>query len=161
MIINNSGNVLDVPHGVIVQGCNSHGVMGSGLAKEVKARHPGAFKVYVEEYVKCTNAGLPGLPLGSFTAFWVSPTKVIINAVTQQDYGREVGHVYVDYEALALAFHDIATMDANIRTVGLLYGIHFPKIGCGLANGDWNIVTGLIDKIVPDDFKKVYWEFQG
>ena len=161
MIIHNSGNVLDVPHGVIVQGCNSHGVMGSGLAKEVKARFPGAFRVYVEEYAKVTNAGLPGLPLGSFTAHWVTPTKVIINAITQQDYGRDSSRVYVDYEALGLAFYDIARMDANIRTVGLMYGIHFPKIGCGLANGDWDTVTGLIDKVVPDDFRKVYWEFAG
>lgn len=160
MITEKVGNVLDVPHGVIVQGCNSHGVMGSGLAKEVKARHPGAFKVYSDEYIKRTNEGLPGLPLGSFTAFWITPTKVIVNAVTQRDYGREPGRLYVDYEALGAAFIKMTVLDKNIRNVGLQYGIHFPKIGCGLANGDWDIVSELIDQCVADDFEKVYWEFK-
>lgn len=159
MIIEKSGNVLDVPHGVIVQGCNSHGVMGSGLAKEVKARHPGAFKVYADEHAKCISEGLPGLPIGSFTAFWVSPTKVIINAITQKDFGREPGRLYVDYEALGKAFINLTTTDKKIRTVGLMYGVHFPLIGCGLANGDWNIVSELIDNCVDDNFQKNYWKF--
>jgi O-acetyl-ADP-ribose deacetylase (regulator of RNase III) len=159
MIIEKQGNVLDVTHGVIVQGCNSHGIMASGLAKEVKARHPGAFKVYVNEYVKAINSGLPGLPLGSFTAFWVTPTKVIVNAITQQDYGREPGHLYVNYEALGEAFVRLSTTNKNIRNVGLMYGIHFPLIGCGLANGDWNIVEPLIDNCVADDFEKTLWVY--
>ena len=160
MIIHNSGNVLDVPHGVIVHGCNSHGVMRSGIAKEVVERFPGAFEVYRKEYDRLIAAGRPGLPLGTFTAHWVSPTKVIVNAITQKDYGRDPNRLYVDYEALGWAFLKLTTIDKNIRTTGLVHGIHFPKIGCGLANGDWGVVSQVIDQCVANDFKKNYWEFQ-
>jgi len=159
MIIENSGNVLDVPHGVIVHGCNSHGIMRSGIAKEVVRRFPGAFQVYADEYNRCLAQGLPGLILGTFTVHWVTPTKAIVNAITQKDYGRDPNRIYVDYEALGKAFLELSTLDKNLRTVGLMYGIHFPKIGCGLANGDWDIVKPLIDEVVSDDFKKHYWEF--
>ena len=44
------GDVLstDVTH--IVHGCNSHGVMGSGVAKMVRAKYPVAYQRYVDEY---------------------------------------------------------------------------------------------------------------
>lgn len=159
MIIERKGNCLDVPNGVLVHGCNSHGVMGSGIAKEVKARFPGAFKVYVDAYVEATNIGLPGLPLGTFTDYEITPTKVIVNAVTQQDYGREPGHVYVDYVALGQAFQRIAD-DPYLMSIMSIHGIHFPLIGCGLANGDWNVVGALIDNIIPDHVEKTLWIFQ-
>lgn len=157
MIIEKIGNVLDIPHGVIVHGCNSHGVMGSGIAKKIRERHSEVFDVYYEEYTKGVIAGRPCLQLGSYTYCLISPTHVIVNAVTQQNFGRNPGIVYVDYDALALAFKMMTTSDSDIRKIGLMYGIHFPLIGCGLANGEWDIVSSLIDQNVSDEFEKTVW----
>ena len=35
--------------------------------------------------------------------------------------------------------------------------VHFPKIGAGLANGDWNIIQEIIDSSLDQDIKKNLW----
>lgn len=149
------GNVLDIPFGIVVHGCNSHGVMGSGIAKEVKARFPGAFKVYSEEYACRVNKGCSGLELGSITVYDPPGTAlIIVNAVTQQDYGREPGHVYVDYDAMYTCFTKIKTIAIEKNMP-----VNFPLIGCGLANGDWNIVSAIIEDALGPDVEKILWNF--
>jgi O-acetyl-ADP-ribose deacetylase (regulator of RNase III) len=162
MIQTKQGNVLDIEHGVIVHGCNSHGVMRSGIAKEVRERWPGAFEIYVKEYIESVNQGLTGLPLGGFTIYEVSPTKYIINAITQKNYGRDPNIVYLDYVALGEAFQDIANGPITnlIGDILLNHGLHFPLIGCGLANGKWDIVGPIIDRLVSDAVPKTLWMFQ-
>ena len=63
--------------------------------------------------------------------------KVIINAYTQYGYGRD--KVYVDYDAIRSCMREIKTKYAGKR-IGL------PKIGAGLAGGDWGIISGIIDE---------------
>lgn len=159
MIHEIDGNVLDHPTGVIVHGCNSHGVMNSGIAKEVKARYPEAFQVYRKAYEAAIDAGLPGLPLGSLTIAAVGPGKIIVNAVTQEFYGREPGVTYVSYEALKTAFEAINDPATGLRYEAEEYGVHFPLIGCGLAQGKWEIVGPIIDEALDDDILKMLWIF--
>lgn len=161
MIQEKQGNVLDIPAGVIVHGCNSYGIMKSGIAKEIHERFPEAYQVYRNEFIECVDQGLPGLPLGSFTIYWVNENKIIVNAVTQEKFGRDPNVVYVDYQALGTAFESLVfgPISVLIGDVYRKHGIHFPLIGCGLANGDWNIVGPLIDEIVPNTIQKTLWRF--
>lgn len=154
MIEERVGNVLDIPFGIVVHGCNSHGVMGSGIAKEVKARFPGAFKVYADEYARRVNKGCSGLELGSLTVYAPETELIIVNAVTQQDYGREPGHVYVDYNAMYSCFVKIKNIAVEQNMP-----VNFPLIGCGLANGDWNIVSAIIEDALGPDVEKILWKF--
>jgi O-acetyl-ADP-ribose deacetylase (regulator of RNase III) len=151
------GNVLDIPHGIIVHGCNAQGKMKSGIAKEIRARFPGAYDVYMDDYNRFIEAGVKEVRLGNCTAFEVSPTKWIVNGVTQRFYGRDKSIVYVDYKAIQEVF-DTIVMFAP-KELLRAHGLHFPKIGCGLANGDWAIVSKIIDDCVPDSIPKFYWEF--
>ena len=99
----------DVTH--IVHGCNSHGVMGSGVAKMVRAKYPVAYQRYVDEY-NCV-----GLKLGTVIPSIQPDGKVIYNAITQQDYGTNKNVVYVSYWAIAEAFRRIDS--ANIKKIAL------------------------------------------
>lgn len=146
MIHERNGNVLDIKSGIIVHGCNSHGVMNSGIAKEIRARWPQAFSVYRREFERCIDAGLEAIPLGTITYVQVDDEKYIINAITQQDYGREPGYVYVDYPAMALAFEALTKSALSYKLASL--GVNYPLIGCGLANGDWNVVSYIIDTVL-------------
>lgn len=152
------GNLLDITEGIIVHGCNCRGVMGSGVAKAVRDKYPGVYKNYRFEFENY------GLKLGKIQAnapktlfdFVVDrgaylcselPAKlVVVNALTQETYGRDANVQYVSYEALEQCF-------AAVRRLALNTGlpVYFPKIGAGLGGGDWRIIEGIINaELRPD-----------
>lgn len=141
------GDVLNVEPGVIVHGCNSRGVMGSGVAKAVKDRYPQAFEIYRSGFEK---KGQP-LDLGSVTWTGVGPLKFIVNAITQDKYGY-AGKLYTSYDAVRECFKSV-----NIVAKSFNVGVHFPLIGCDRGGGDWNIVSKIIDEEVEDRYEKVLW----
>ncbi len=144
------GNALDVTYGIIVHGCNCQGVMGSGIAREVKNRFPMAF----HEYDKVHRTR--GLKLGEICFAEVAPNKFIINANTQDSYGG--GKRFVSYDAIADSFTEVLRFAQTIekhREVKL--DIIFPAIGAGLGGGDWNIISAIIDVVIPDHFNKVLY----
>lgn len=145
------GNALEIPQGIIVHGCNSHGVMGAGIALEVKRCFPLVFQVYREEYEK------NGLKLGELTFAEVAPFKIIVNAITQGDYGH--GTRQVDYEAVVTCFENVLEIAQMIEDeTGKKLDIVFPMIGAGLGGGNWNIIEKIIDETIPDHFNKILFK---
>lgn len=140
------GDVLDVCPGVIVHGCNSKGVMGSGVAKSVKDRYPQAFQIYREGFEK-----LGPLKLGTISWTGVGPLKFIVNAITQETFGYD-GKLYTSYDAVRDAFKQV-----NIVAKSFDIGVHFPLIGCDRGGGDWDIVSRIIDEEIEDRYEKVLW----
>lgn len=70
----------------------------------------------------------------------------VVNAYTQYNYGKnhkDGVEVPLDYEALTLCMRKI-----NHRFKGKHIGL--PKIGCGLAGGDWSTVKQIIQKELKD-----------
>ena len=141
-IIERVGSVTDIKSGVIVHGCNAQGVMGSGVAKALRAKWPKVFDVY-------SDAGRNGrtLDLGSVTYVEVEPGLTVVNGVTQFTYGRDHGYRYMNYEAIYDVFNNVLYSWDNDD-------IHFPLIGCGLGGGNWNIVSTIITEIAKEaEFK--------
>ncbi len=131
MITYKQGDLLSVKEGIIAHGCNAQGVMGAGVAKQVRSLYPKAY----DEYAKMPKT------LGSVGYVQVTDTLVIANCITQQNYGSDKNVRYVDYRAIELVFRQLGMlMEGNI---------HIPKIGAGLANGDWSIISALIEKNAP------------
>lgn len=148
MITTKFGNVLDAT-GIIVHGCNCQGVMGSGLAKEVRERFPSAYKRYRDDY-----EALGYLPLGKISFIHVGDGKIIVNALTQEHYGRNPDHVYVSYDAIRTCFRLINQLAMVEQTP-----VNFPMIGAGLANGNWDIISEIIDDELDDRLDKIYWKY--
>ena len=137
-----TGNLLltDVKH--IMHGCNSKGVMGSGVAKAIRSWYPLAYQDYEDVY------NSTGLAIGDVVVSVQPNGKTIHNAITQQDYGRDSSRVYVSYWAIAEVFRKI-----NRWGVG---EVALPKIGAGLANGDWNVISAIIENTLIDTKPFVY-----
>lgn len=135
------GNVFKGPFEVIVHGCNDQGVMGSGIALQVKTLYPEAYDVYRKEFLK--KDGL--LEGGTFT-YAESNGKTIVNMITQNFYGRD-GKRYVKYDWIADGFYEL---DRMCESVGQK-NIAMPQIGAGLGGGDW----GVIEKIIESECKFV------
>lgn len=122
----------------IVHGCNCFCTMGAGIAKAIRAEFPEA---YVAD--KQTTKG-DRFKLGTYSSATVTTnghSLTIVNAYTQFHYrGRGVK---VDYDAVTSCFAAISKDFTNQR-IGL------PKIGAGLASGDWNRIAEIIDRECGD-----------
>jgi O-acetyl-ADP-ribose deacetylase (regulator of RNase III) len=122
---------------VIVHQVNCQGVMGAGIARQIRNQFPNTFFKYKElcsHFTGCTH-----LLLG--TCQYVQEKDFIIcNAFGQNFYYRN--SVQTDYEKLEACFRDIATKYSG-KHIALPW-----KIGCGLAGGDWDKVQNMIYRII-------------
>lgn len=116
---------------VIIQGCNCFNVMGSGVAKGIKENFPEAYAADL------STAKGDISKLGTYSKA-ITGELIILNAYTQNRYGRDSSVVYADYKAIAQVFKSIAKDFPNKR-------IGYPKIGAGFANGNWEIIRDIID----------------
>ena len=138
MITYRKGDILQSGLPVIMHGCNMQGVMGAGLAKQIKSKYPKSYIDYVNE--------LPSKHLGDIIWSEMDDT-IIIHALTQIHYGRDHRR-YVSYEAIERAMiKALERMDAMFGKDSVLA---MPKIGCGLANGRWKSVLKVIEPICMD-----------
>lgn len=145
------GNLLDLAEkgefDVIIHGCNCFCTMGSGIAKEVRGRWPWVYDA--DNETLAGDSSKLGLYTQADVLVWDSEnlthTFTVINAYTQYRYGR--GQRHVDYNAVERVFGEVAN---NFHATDKR--IAYPKIGAGLAGGDWDIVSGIIDnKLVGMD----------
>lgn len=117
---------------VIAHGCNCFCTMGAGIAKGVAAAFPEAYAAD-RRTLKGDRA-----KLGTCTSARVTNghgTLVVVNAYTQYDFrGRGVR---ADYEAIRSCLRWMANSFPGQR-IGL------PKIGAGLAGGDWSVIEAII-----------------
>lgn len=139
------------------------GVMGSGIALQVKTDFPEAYNGYRDRFKECIEKGEPHLPLG--TSIWVkcNDGRTIINAITQKEFGRDKDRVYVDYDAVRAVMKQInaAAIAAKAAfTDSPIEAVAFPTIGAGLANGSWKIIARIIEE-ESKDFQPVVYLFDG
>lgn len=119
---------------VIIHGCNCMCEMGKGIALAIKQQFPQAYIADVQ-----TGKG-NRLKLGSFSSATVDTGRgslVVVNAYTQFDFKGK--GIQADYAAIRRAMLAIAR-DFATRRIG------YPKIGAGLAGGDWSIISAIIDE---------------
>jgi O-acetyl-ADP-ribose deacetylase (regulator of RNase III) len=128
-------------YAALVHGCNCFCNMGAGLAKTVVRNYSSALKAD-----QTTTYG-DKTKLGTYS---IAETKDghIINAYTQFSYGG--GKQNADYDAIRKVFEQI-----NEDYKGKV--ICIPKIGCGLAKGNWKEVKKIINKATPDVEIDVYY----
>lgn len=141
----------EVTKGIIVQQVNAQGQMGSGIALAIKTKWPIVYDRYVAEIKQDTpDKGLSYM--GHVIYVEVEPDLWIANIVGQQFYGRDKSRVYTSYEALEMGFHSVKHFAKNKEL-----DVHYPTIGCGLANGDWTRVSQLIAEQL-DTINHTLWQ---
>ena len=68
----------------------------------------------------------------------------VVNAYTQFDHDPKEGERLVEYGAVRSCFAKVKRAFAGWR-------IGYPKIGCGEAGGDWEVVKRIIDDELVDE----------
>jgi len=129
---------------VIIHGCNCFNKMRSGIANQIRKKYPEA-----EETDSITKKGDIN-KLGKFSLIRTSDKggkRVVINAYTQYKWWDKISTkpTLVDYDAVRMVFREVYNMYG-----GTCIKIGYPKIGAGLAGGDWDIISKIIDEELGD-----------
>lgn len=140
--------VNDTQYTIFCHQVNCKGVMGAGLAKQIRNKYP---EVY-EDYINTVNSGK--LLLGWSCITSTSDGRICVSMFAQDGYGRD--KCYTDYKAFQLILDglqgELQMLESHNPNP---YKIAFPKgIGCGLAGGDWNVIKPMIEKFaenIPND----------
>lgn len=123
------------PGDAMMHGCNAQGVMGSGIAAQVRSIFPGAYDVYRKRYEQSE------LELGDVFPYFHRDGSIVLNCITQEFFGGD-GRRYVSYDAISKSCKQI------IEGFGLLLQappkLYCPLIGAGLAGGDWNVIKEIL-----------------
>lgn len=117
----------------IAHGCNCFHTMGAGIAKQIAKEFPRALDVDQN-----TTGYGDFKKLGGYSSV-ITEFGTIYNAYTQLYPGRE------DEDRLYVAIQDAFTWINKDNGNGLVLGI--PKIGAGLAGGNWGTIEGIIDRV--------------
>ncbi len=125
---------LDGQFDVIIHGCNCFCAMGKGIAKTIKAKFPEAY-----EADKATAKG-DRAKLGSISFAKVVRDErriTIVNGYPQFHWRGTSGKA--DYDAIQGVMQQVKQRFSGQR-------IGYPKIGAGLAGGDWDRISAIIEE---------------
>lgn len=138
------GNLFDSRDDIIAHGVNCRGGFGSGVAYAVAQYYPKAKEFYLEKFEQ------EGWDLGDVQFVTVVGGKVIANCATQDAYYPR-NKCHADYPAIRKCMERVKEF-AKSRG----YSVSIPKIGAGLAGGDWNIIKSILDEVFSDYDVTVY-----
>ncbi len=135
MLTYKTGDLMRFTEDAFGHGCNCQKRMASGVAYAVR-------KTYFEMVQADLDSKLtPEERLGTATMVSLSNGKLGFNIYSQFKYGRDM--VHVDYPALERGTRSVCNGLVSFGKKSLA----LPKIGCGLAGGDWAIVSKILEKI--------------
>lgn len=146
---------------VIVHCCNNQGKWGSGFVVALSKKWPEPEQHYRESWRK-----LPLLPLGTVSMVRVEPDIVVANLIGQDGIINDENDLPpVRYEAIRKGFTRIVMwLGKRDRSIDLPLpiSIHMPRIGCGLAGGDWALIERLIEAtFLRADIDVTVYDFPG
>lgn len=150
------GNLLDSNCDYICHQVNCQGVMGSGIARQIRERFPVVYESYLDRHNRYVQLGVPTEKmLGSIDVILEESFQgFVINMYSQATYGYD-GKRYTSYDAFANTLYEIKRNVPAGRTIG------FPKnIGCGLGGGNWKVISALIEEILGNDYEVYIYELE-
>lgn len=134
---------------VICHQVNCQGVMGSGIAKQVRDKYPKVYKAYKKV---CTS---DERLLGRTQIIPINESQSIANLFAQDNFGYDK-QCYTDYSALINCLKQIYAFCPN-KTIAIPY-----LMSCARGGGDWNIVYEIIEEIFGDsDCDVLICEYNG
>lgn len=141
------GNLFDV----IAHGANCMGLMGSGIADEIKQRISGAAiadKEYKKAMEKIFGYSHPNYMLGTMSLYEISPQEMLYHNVPK----FKVANLYTQVQPGAnfdLGYGlTPALIKLNYTHKGKRIGL--PFIGAGIGGGDWNTIRAVIAATLVD-----------
>lgn len=151
-VIYKIGNLLNAQTDVIAHQVNCQGVMGSGVAKQIKEKWPDVFKQY-DYHVRMLDHNV----LGDCQLVQIKENKFVANLFGQRYYGRE-NLRYTSYDGIYDALVKLL-VQMNLRNSK---SISFPyKMSSDRGGADWNVILAMIESVFKDtDIAIEIWKYE-
>lgn len=153
-IVYKTGNLLDAQTDVIAHQVNCQGVMGSGVAKQIREKWANVYTVYRAEYDLFTD--LNKSLLGNCQLVQVNDNQYVANLFGQNYYGRDAKR-YTSYDGIydALTSLTVQMMDNGMESLAIPY-----KMSSDRGGADWNVVLAMIESVFKDtDITIEIWKY--
>lgn len=151
------GDIFQSKADAILHQVNCQGVMGSGVAKQVREKYPVVFQWYklrcdedkkVRERCGLIKSTLLGLAQICYKEDYLvgdpnMDTQAIVNLFAQDKYGYD-GQCYTDYDALRKCLEYVNRIFKG-RSVAIPY-----LMACHRGGGDWDKVSKMIEETLSD-----------
>lgn len=138
---------------IIVHVCNDGGGWGRGFVVALSARWPAPEQAYRSWHRDGAWEGVP-FELGRAQMVEVEPDMFVANMIGQHGTRPKQGVPPVRYEAIRSALAEVRAFAVQRGA-----GVHMPRIGCGLAGGDWATVSAIVeDELVNHGVRVVVYD---
>ena len=153
------GNLLDSTCNYICHQVNCQGVMGSGVASQIRAKWPNVYSEYLE---KCKNnpssallSSIQFIKIADWEEEGFRPSgQWVVNMFSQENYGYD-DIQYTSYDAFWECLNWLKSCTSPKYDT-----IAFPKgIGCGLGGANWDVIEKMID-VVFNDYSVYIYEYE-
>jgi O-acetyl-ADP-ribose deacetylase (regulator of RNase III) len=148
-------DILSVETNIICQSVNFQGVMGSGLALQIKKRYPEIISDNASYRNICKIQTFESVKRNGIVAwFTMLPDANYIACIFGQEFYRKIATdktQYTDYVALGNGLESVKTMAStkNFTKIAIPF-----NMGCDRGGGDWKVVYDIIKRC----FQKTQFE---
>ena len=150
---------------IIAHVCNDAGRWGKGFVLALSARWPSPEACYRRWYktrkaedggLQCSSRGAVVMTTGDFRLgeaqlVQVLPDTYVVNMIGQAGTRTGSKGPPIRYPAVKAALAKAATFAGSLGA-----SVHMPRIGCGLAGGEWSRIEPLIEAELHDHRVLVY-----
>jgi O-acetyl-ADP-ribose deacetylase (regulator of RNase III) len=127
-------DVTLVTSGIIAHVCNDQGAFGAGVALALRQKYPHVARDYFS---------LRHYQLGTVQYVSAGPGLVVANMIAQHGLRSARNPVPLQYDHLRACLISLNAMASRLG-----YTVHMPRIGSGLAGGEWRIIGGIIQDVM-------------
>lgn len=135
---------------IIAHVCNDVGGWGRGFVVALSKRWAPPEEQY-RSWAKGLLVAFPAFSLGNVAFVPIEPAIMVANMIAQHDTKWMNGKPPIRYEALKECLSKVSDVAIDFQS-----SVHMPRIGCGLAGGDWSIVEKLINETLTNVKTYVY-----
>lgn len=139
-------------HKIIAHICNDIGGWGKGFVVAISRRWPEPESDYRRWYAERNQNDFG---LGAVQVVSVADHLSVANMIGQRDIRRRGGSPPIRYDAVRVC---LSALRGPAQSLGA--SIHMPRIGCGLAGGDWSEIEPIIhDELSRHDVPVTVYDF--
>lgn len=139
-------------HKIIAHVTNNQGGWGSGFVLAISHRWSMPEDAY-RQWARNSELNRMRKPfeLGQVQMVGVRADIDVANMVAQHKFATPQNPVALRYGALEDCLNQVRDYAQRLNA-----SVHMPRIGCGLAGGDWNLVSDIIDWTLVQNGIEVY-----
>jgi len=138
---------------IIAHICNDVGAWGKGFVLALSRRWSEPAQAFRQWYQERQENDFG---LGAVQVVPVDENLWVANMVAQHGIRKVEGIPPIRYEALAQCLETVA-----VKAKELNASLHMPRIGCGLAGGEWSRIEAMISKtLCEQDLPVTVYDFE-